>query len=225
MKILIVEDEENIANAIQEILMMKKYDSEICYTGTHAVDLIINNSYDLILLDIMLPQLDGFQVLERTGYRKIPVIIVTAKHDIKAKMRGFHLGIEDYIIKPFSLMELQARVDVALRRNIKVEKKYYYGDICIDPAAHSVTRDGKNIELTPKEFELAEYFIRNENLLLRREEIHNAVWGGEFIDDTRTIDNHVKQIRKKLGWDKCLTTVYRLGYKLVRNNSGKGEMR
>lgn len=218
MKILIVEDDVHIAMAIREILALKNYYAEICSSGTEAVDLIINNSYDLILLDIMLPGMDGFQVMQKIGYREIPTILVTARQGIMDKLYGFQLGAEDYIIKPFDMMELLARVDVALRRNKKEQKEYCYGDICLNTAAHSVSRNGDNIDLTPKEFELAEYFIKNQDLTLPREKIHNAVWGGEFIYETRTIDNHVRQIRKKLGWHECLTTIYRLGYKLIRLN-------
>jgi len=216
VKILIVEDDTYIAQAVKEILSLKSYKSEICDSGTEAVDLIRENPYDLILLDIMLPGIDGFQIMNKIKYREIPVIFVTAKQDINDKLHGFKLGAEDYVIKPFDIMELLARVDVALRRRKKGQVKYYYGDVCLDTAAHSVSKNGKNIELTPKEFELAEYFIKNQNMTLTRESIHNAVWGGEFIDETRTIDNHVRQIRKKLGWQKCLITIYKLGYKLVR---------
>lgn len=218
MKILIVEDDTYIALAVKEILKINGYDSEICDSGTEAIERIRENSYDLILMDIMLPGIDGFQILKKISYKEVPVILVTARQDLVDKLYGFQLGAEDYIIKPFDMMELLARVEVALRRNKKEQKEYCYGDICLDTVAHSVSRNGDNIELTPKEFELAEYFIKNQNMTLPRERIHNAVWGGEFIDETRTIDNHVKQIRKKLGWQECLMTIYKLGYKLIRIN-------
>lgn len=216
MKILIVEDDEYIAAAIKEILTLKNYDTEICDSGVEAVEFIKENPYDLILLDVMLPGLDGFQVMEKIAYREIPIIFVTAKQDIRDRLYGFNLGAEDYIVKPFEMMELLARVEVALRRKRKLHKEYYYGDLCLDIGSHSIRRNGIDIDLTPKEFELAEYFIKNQDLTLPRENILRVVWGGEFLGETRTIDNHVRQIRKKLGWHDCLTTIHKLGYKLKR---------
>lgn len=218
MKILIVEDDAHIAIAVQAILTIKKYDSEICDTGLKAVALIKENTYDLILLDVMLPEMNGFQILRAIHYRNIPVILVTARQDVVDKLYAFELGAEDYILKPFDMMELLARIDIVLRRNKKEQKEYCYGDVCLDTAAHSVKKNGAVVDMTPKEFELVKYFIKNQNMTLLRERIHDEVWGGEFIDETRTIDNHIMQIRKKLGWQKCLRTIYKLGYKLIRLN-------
>lgn len=218
MEILIVEDDIYIANAEQEILNLKNYDTKVCYSGTEAVELIKEHDYDLILLDVMLPGLDGFQVMERVAYRNIPIIFVTARQDIKDRLHGFNLGAVDYIIKPFEMMELLARVEVALRRNGKTVESYQYGDVSMDIAAHTLRRNGKTIGLTPKEFELASYFIRNQNIILDREKIICAVWGADYMGETRTIDNHIRQLRKKIGWQDCLVTVPRLGYKLMKIN-------
>lgn len=218
MDILIVEDDENIANAASEILHFKGYQSYICSSGTLAVDLIKRNDYDLILLDIMLPGLDGFQVMERTTYRKIPVIFITAKEGIKDKLRGFHLGAEDYLVKPFEMMELLARVDVVLRRSKKIstDGEYTYQGIRININTHNIQKDGVDLVLRPREFELAAYFMANQGIVLTREVLMDVVWGNEFGGETRTLDNHVRQIRKKLGWEKCLITVTKIGYKLIR---------
>lgn len=216
MEILIVEDDENIANAASEILSLKSYDTEICDSGTLAVELIKQKNYDLILLDVMLPGLNGFQVLEKISYRQIPVIFITAKQDIRDKLCGFELGAEDYIVKPFEMMELLARVEVVLRRNKKVQEEYEYGDLCLNIAHHTITKNGKEIDLTPKEFELAAYFIRNQELILNRDVLLNTLWGGEFPGETRTVDNHVRMLRKKLDWKGYLVTVPKMGYKLKR---------
>lgn len=214
MEILIVEDDENIARAAREILNLKNYGTEICDSGTLAVELIKKNNYDLILLDVMLPGFSGFQVMERISYREIPVIFITAKQDIKDKLCGFELGAEDYIVKPFEMMELLARVEVVLRRNKKVQTEYQYGDIWLSISSHSIKKNGAEVDLTPKEFELAAYFIRNQELIIHRDILMGAIWGGQFLGETRTIDNHVRQLRKKLDWKEYLVTVPKMGYKL-----------
>ena len=218
MDILIVEDDENIASATREILYLNDYHVEICYSGILAVEFVQKNCYDLILLDVMLPGMDGFQVMEEISCKQVPVIFITAKQDIRDKLCGFSLGAEDYIVKPFDFMELLARVEVVLRRNKKIRSEFTYGDINMNISSHYITKNGVKVNLTPKEFELAAFFIRHQDLILDREMIFNSVWGEAYGEKTRTIDNHIRLLRRKLGWHEYLITVPKMGYKLIRRN-------
>lgn len=218
MEILIVEDDENIASATREILYLNDYHVEICYSGILAVEFVQKNCYDLILLDVMLPGMDGFQVMEEISCKQVPVIFITAKQDIRDKLCGFSLGAEDYIVKPFNFMELLARVEVVLRRNKKIKSECTYGDISMNLSSHYITKNGVKVDLTPKEFELAAFFIRHQDLILDREMLFQSIWGGAYADKTRTIDNHIRILRRKLGWQDCLITVHKMGYKLIRRN-------
>ena len=214
IKILVVEDELPISKLIEMNLTDAGYECTCAYDGLRAADLIEENVYDLILLDIMLPGLNGYELFEYIKPQNIPVIFITAKAALGDRVRGLHLGAEDYIVKPFEVLELLARVEVVLRRYNKSQRTLNYGDVAIDTTGMIVTKAGQEINLTPKEFDLATLFVRNRNITLSRERLFEIVWGSDYDCDTRTLDLHVLRIRKNLGWDKCLKTIHRIGYRL-----------
>lgn len=214
-KILIVDDEFSIANLINEALENAGYDCECAYDGESAADKIENGTYDLVLLDVMLPYISGFELIEYIRQYNVPVIFLTAKNDVKDKVKGLKLGAEDYVTKPFDISELLARVEVVLRRYDKYQEKIEILDMVIDTASRSVIKSGEYIELTYKEFELLLLLIKNKNIALYREIIYEKVWNDPFCEDTRTVDLHIQRIRKKLGLEKHIQTVFKVGYKFV----------
>ena len=214
IKILIVEDELPISKLIEMNLTDAGYTCICAYDGVTAADLIEKNTYDLILLDIMLPGLNGYELFEYIKPMNIPVIFITAKAALNDRVRGLHLGAEDYIVKPFEVLELLARVEVVLRRYNKSQRMLVYGDVTIDTFSMVVTKGGQKVNLTPKEFDLATLFMRNQNITLSRDRLFELVWGSDYDCDTRTLDLHVLRIRKKLGWENCLKTIHRIGYRL-----------
>lgn len=215
IKILIVDDEEAIANLIRMNLVKAGYQCETASDGVEAANLISEQTYDLILLDIMLPGLNGYEVLEYAKTVDIPVIFLTAMGDTAQKVKGLKMGAEDYIAKPFEISELLARVETVLRRYRKAEKKLQLFDIEINTASRSVSRAGAEVELTPKEYELLLLFVRNKNRALYREMIYENVWGGEYNSTGRTVDLHVQRLKKKLGLEDHIQAVYKIGYRLV----------
>lgn len=215
IKILIVEDEEPIANLIRMNLGKAGYQCELAFDGEEAADKIENNSYDLILLDVMLPKLNGYEVLEYANAVSIPVIFLTAMGETQQKVKGLRAGAEDYITKPFEIAELLARVETVLRRYHKTERKLYLLDIEIDVEARIVLQGGKEVELTAKEFELLLLFLRNKNRALYRETIYESVWGGSYSGTGRTVDLHVQRLKKKLGLEDHIVAIYKVGYRLV----------
>lgn len=214
INILVVEDELPISKLIEMNLEDAGYRCTCAYDGITAADLLKKNTYDLALLDIMLPGIDGYELLEYTRPMNVPVIFITAKAALNDRVKGLHLGAEDYIVKPFEILELLARVEVVLRRYNKSQRVIEYKDIAVDTVGMTVKKDGQAVGLTPKEFDLAVLFMRNRNITLSRERLFELVWGGEYDTDTRTLDLHILRIRKKLGWDQCLKTIHRIGYRL-----------
>ena len=214
IKILIVEDEKPIANLIDWNLTDCGYQCTRVHDGLAAADLIEQNSYDLVLLDIMLPGADGFALMDQLRPTQTPVIFITARGSVADRVRGLRAGADDYLVKPFELVELIARVESVLRRAGKVEERYVVGDVVIDPKAMRVTKGGRPVTLTPKEYELLLLFVRNRNIALFRDTIYQRVWEAEFDGDSRTVDLHVQRLRKKLGWQKRLTAIYKVGYRL-----------
>lgn len=212
--ILVVEDDENIARMIEATLTIGGYTSKICMDGLSAVSEITSGDYDLVLLDIMLPKMDGFQVFESKGDDTTPVIFLTAMGDVLNKVKGLRMGAEDYIVKPFEAVELLARIEVALRRTQHESTALTYQNVVIETGKHEVTLDGEPVVLTPKEFDLLVFFVRNIDLALTREHILSSVWGYSFSGETRTVDTHVQQLRKKLGLHDSLVTIPKLGYRL-----------
>ena len=213
-RILIVEDDENIAYMIEATLAIGGYTSKVCMDGACALAEIKSGAYDLVLLDVMLPKLDGFQVFEGKGENTTPVIFLTALADVPNKVKGLRMGAEDYIVKPFEAVELLARIEVVLRRTLQADTTLTYQDIVVEVEKHQVVLHGKPVVLTPKEFSLLVFFIKNIDIALTRERLLSAVWGYSFIGETRTVDTHVQQIRKKLNLHDSLLTIPRLGYRL-----------
>ena len=214
MKILIVEDDEMIADFVKIGLEKVGYTCECVYDGQTAADLLESKRYDLILLDIMLPIIDGYELLEYIKEFHTPVIFITAKARLTDKVKGLKLGADDYITKPFELAELTARVESVLRRYNKSQEKLSYAGIEIDMASRTVRKDGKQIELTMKELELLLLFVRNRNIALFRDRIYEEVWGDEYDGESRTVDIHVQRLKRKLGLEDSLVSVRKIGYRL-----------
>ena len=217
-KILIVEDDVNIAKMLEVTLSIGGYESERCDNGKKAVDLVTSQSYDLVLLDVMLPDMDGFKVIEYIHKEETAVIFLTALQDVMDKVKGLKLGAEDYIVKPFETVELLARTEVVLRRKHKSNNTIHYGDITMNIDEHTVKKGDDYVSLTPKEFDILAFFLQNQDIALTRERLLATVWGYEFMGETRTVDIHVQQIRKKMGLHNKLVTIPKLGYRLERNN-------
>lgn len=214
VKILIVEDELAIADLIDMNLSAAGYQCDHAYDGIDAADKIDTNQYDLVLLDIMLPKADGFELMDYIRPTGVPVIFLTARTDLNDKVRGLRAGADDYIGKPFEVAELLARVETVLRRYHKLQTVIYAGDIQIDTRSRIVSKDGKIIGLTKKEYDLLLFFLQNKNIALFRETIYEKVWESNYMGDSRTVDLHVQRLRKKLGWEERLTAVYKIGYRL-----------
>ncbi len=215
LKILIVEDEKPISDLIRLNLKKAGYDCTAVYDGKAAADLLEDHTYDLILLDIMLPEINGYELMEYIRPMGIPVIFLTAKASLDDRMRGLTSGAEDYLVKPFEIVELLARINIVLRRYHKTEDILTFKDLTIDVSARSVTRDGQEVELTPKEFDLLLLFVRNVNIILYRDRIYETIWETDWMGDTRTLDLHVQRLRRKLGLKDDLKTVYNTGYRLI----------
>lgn len=214
IRILIVEDEPPISNLIRMSLKRAGYCCDQAYNGLNALELAEKNQYDLILLDVMLPQLDGFSLMEYIRPMEIPVIFITAKNDVQDRVRGLRMGAEDYIVKPFEVLELLARVEVVLRRYRKADTVIELGGLTIDTLRMQVERDGKSIRLTKKEYDLLLLFARNPGIALYRETIYERVWNEEFPYGSKAVDLHIQRLRKKVGWERCLTAVNKVGYRL-----------
>lgn len=215
IQVLIVEDEKPISSLIRLTLTKEGYACTCAYDGAEAADLLENNPYDLILLDVMLPHVDGFELMEYIRPLEIPVIFITAVDSVSNRVKGLRLGAEDYIVKPFELMELLARVETVLRRCGKTGRVLLLPpDLEIDTASRIVRRRGQAVALTAKEYDLLLLFMQNKNIALYRDRIYERVWGEEFLGDSRTVDLHIQRMRKKLGLENRLVAVYKIGYRL-----------
>ena len=213
-KILIAEDEKPISELIRINLTNAGHDCTCVYDGKAAADLLENTRFDLVLLDVMLPNVDGFELMDYIRPMDIPVIFLTAKGNVDDRVKGLRLGAEDYIVKPFAIAELLARVDTVIRRYSKADSVIEFGAVEVLTQSHLVMRRGVAVELTPKEYELLLLFLQNKNIALFRDVIFERVWEGEYTGDTRTVDLHVQRLRKKLGLEDTLKTVYKVGYRL-----------
>ena len=213
-RILIVEDEPAIANLIKMNLSMEGYDCTIARDGKEGADYIEKESFDLILLDIMLPEIDGYELLDYIAGYNTPVIFVTARGTVEDKIKGLKLGAEDYIVKPFQIGELIARVDVIFRRLGKENSDLQFEHIRIDLPSRTLYSKGEQVYLTAKEFDLFVMFVENKNIALHRERLYEKVWGEEYLGETRTLDAHVQRLRKKLDLEDYIKTVFRIGYRL-----------
>ncbi len=214
MKILIVEDDEAIANLIKMNLVSQGYDCVMAYDGKAGADRMEKELFDLVLLDVMLPEIDGYELLEYIKPLGTPVIFLTAKGSLDDRIKGLKSGADDYIVKPFQVGELIARVEALLRRYGKINSKIVYANVEIDLSSRIVTKEGKEIELTVKEFDLLVELVQNKNVALHRSRLYEKVWGEEFMGDTRTLDSHIQRLRRKLDWDNYIRTVFRIGYRL-----------
>ena len=218
IRILIVEDDENISKMLAATLSIGGYGYAQCGDGLEAIGRITAESYDLILLDVMLPGADGFAVLDaiRAKGCETPVIFLTALGAVADKVKGLRGGAEDYIVKPFEAVELLARIEVVLRRAGKSEMRLQYGDIYVDIERHTVTKNGEPVVLTPKEFDVLVFFMRNVDVAITREQLLSNVWEYNYTGESRTVDIHVQQVRRKLGLQGRLITIPKLGYRLER---------
>jgi len=214
LNILVVEDEQAIANLIYVNLSEEGYRCTCAFDGKQAADLLENEDYDLILLDIMLPEIDGYELLEYIKPLGTPVIFITAKGSLNDRIKGLKLGADDYLVKPFQIGELLARVEAVMRRYGKSEKQLAFKDVSINIESRQVTKNGRFIDLTVKEFDLLVELIRNKNVALYRDKLYEKVWQDEFIGETRTLDSHIQRLRKKLAWEDYIKTVFRIGYRL-----------
>lgn len=214
IRILIVEDEIPISDLIKMSLLSEGYHCTCAYDGQQAADLIESETFDLILLDIMLPEIDGYELLEYIKQFNMPVIFITAKADVKDRVKGLKAGAEDYITKPFEVIELLARVETVLRRFNKAAKEMSFGNIEVNAESRVVTQNGIPVELTAKEFDLLLYLWQNKNKALYRSQIYAGVWGGDDLGDSRTVDLHIQRLRKKLSLQNALVPVYKIGYRL-----------
>ena len=216
MKVLVVDDEELIRNIIVEYCHNEGYLTDEACDGLEAIEKVKNNDYDIIILDLMMPKLDGY-----TSYRQIkdikniPTIVLSARSEEADKLLGFDLGVDDYMTKPFSSKELMARIRAILKRsNGSGDNLFVYKNLKVDKIGHSVIINDKEVMLTPKEYNLLIYFIDNKNVALSREQLLSKVWGYDFFGDDRTIDTHIKMLRNNLGeYRNLIKTVRAVGYK------------
>lgn len=210
--ILVVEDEGALNDLICKNMILLGHTCTSAWDGEQALEMLENNTYDLMLLDVLLPKLDGFEVLRRFG--GVPTIFLTAKDGLHDRVEGLSIGADDYLTKPFEMLELSARVAAVLRRTQKRPSVFVLGDVEVDFAGRCVRRSGEELWLTPKEFELLEILITNRNIALSRDRLLSLVWGYDFLGDTRTVDVHIQKLRGKLSWESCIKTVFKLGYRL-----------
>ncbi len=215
MKILIVDDEKLIRDVIKEYATIENYEIYEAENGIEALKIIDEVDIDAIILDIMMPKMDGYTFFkELKKDHNIPTIILSARNDEYDKLLGFDLGVDDYLTKPFSPKELMARIKAITRRGKKIEDKFVYKNLVVDFIGHTITIDNKEINVTPKEFEILSYFINNQNVAISREALLNKLWGYDYFGDDRTIDTHIKMLRNNLGeYRNLIKTVRGIGYK------------
>lgn len=220
MKILVVDDEELIRNVIREYLVMENYQVDEAGDGQEAIAKAKNTDYNLIIMDIMMPKMDGYQACKEIKKTKdVPFIMLSARSEEYDKLIGFDLGIDDYITKPFSPKELVARVKAILKRNTTDSYTYKFEGLTINDLAHEVRVDDEKVNLTPKEYDLLKYLVTNKNIALSREQLLTNIWGYDFFGDDRTIDTHIKTLRNSLGkYRKFIVTVRAIGYKFEYQN-------
>lgn len=218
LKILVVDDESRMRKLVKDFLVKNNYEVMEAEDGSAALDIFFRQKdIALVILDVMMPKVDGWEVCrEIRAYSKVPIIMLTAKSDERDELQGFQLGVDEYISKPFSPKILVARVEAILRRTnqVNVDEVIQAGGIQMNKAAHIVLIDGKQIDLSYKEFELLAYFMENKGLALSREKILNSVWNYDYFGDARTIDTHVKKLRSKMGSKgELIKTIWGMGYK------------
>lgn len=212
--ILIIEDEQALNDLIGMSLRMTGHEIFQLYNGDELDDMLKNNSIDLVILDVMLPGKSGFEIIEIINSNNISVIFLTAKDNVSDRVRGLNLGAEDYIIKPFEMIELIARINVVLRRNNNSVRIFQIEQLVVSLDEHKATLNGIEVELTLKEFEILELLILNKNIALSREKIIESIWGYDYMGESRAVDVHIQRLRKKLNLENTIKTVYKYGYRL-----------
>ena len=217
-RILIIDDDKELCVLIKQSVLSENIEADFCNNGREGLQKLKETEYQLVILDIMMPGIDGFDIMEYIRPMEIPVIFITAKYEVRDRVKGLKLGADDYLVKPFDVVELVARVEAVLRRYNKTERRLSAGDVVVDVEARTVKKAGRPVELTNKEFLLLVLFLRNRNVALFRETLYEKVWEGEYSGDSRTLDLHVQRLRKKLNWENGeyprLVAVYKVGYRL-----------
>lgn len=215
MKVLIVDDEILIRDVIKEYLLLENYEVAEAENGIDAIEKVKIEDFDIIIMDIMMPKMDGYQACkEIKKIKDIPMIVLSARREEFDKLLGFDLGIDDYVTKPFSPKELVARIKAVTKRHEKQSMKFVFGNLVLDDQAHEVSINGELVYLTPKEYDLLKYLIQNKNVALSRETLLANIWGYDFYGDDRTIDTHIKTLRNSLGeYRDNIVTVRGMGYK------------
>ena len=212
--ILIVDDEVAIAQLIAMTLARMGYTCQMAFDGLKAAELLEKNEYDLVLLDIMLPGADGYELIDFIRPTGIPVIFISAKTTVADRVKGLHLGACDYIVKPFAPEELLARVENVLRLSGRGQAMLKAGDVTVDVSTRQVKKAGQEVAFTPTEYQLLLVLLHNKNIALYRDTLYERVWGRDAELDTRTLDIHIHRLRKKLGWQHMIRTIPRIGYRL-----------
>lgn len=212
--ILIVEDDHSINELLYRNLTLVGHRCERTYEGNEALTYLENTQFDIILLDILLPGVDGLTIMQKRPDRETPVIMLTARSSLSDKVKGLTLGADDYIVKPFETLEVIARIEAVLRRTKRHDSTFSIDEITVDFDSHEVLYCGETTDLTPQEYALLEALIINRNLALSRDKLLKLAWGFDYLGDTRTVDVHIQKLRKKLGLTERLKTIYKLGYRL-----------
>lgn len=210
--ILIIEDDISIARLIKTYVSFVGYEAAIAPDGELALVMLGEEKYNLVILDLMLPHVDGEMVLETIKKLRLPVIVVSAKSSLVDRVRLLRAGADDYITKPFESADLIARIEAVLRRTERSFGVLEFGDIAMDIDRHVVRKGGREVDITPKEFDLLQYFLENRNKVVKREELSAHVWGQEYLESSRTVEIHVQRLRKKMGLNEELRTVTKVGY-------------
>lgn len=214
-RILVIEDDTAISELISMNLTVAGYDTEALFDGNEVEEFLkTDRNFDLALLDVMLPGKDGFELMDLMKEAKIPVIYLTAKNDVGSKIRGLRSGAEDYIVKPFEVLELLVRVEKVLERTGRQISRITVGDIEINLNEHQVTKNGQEVSLKPLEYDLLVLLAKNKNMAFTREQLLNQVWGSDYLGETRTVDVHIGQLRKKLELFDVIKTIPKIGYRL-----------
>lgn len=214
IRILIVEDEKPISELLRLSLTKAGYHCSCVYDGLEAANTIEQEIFDLILLDVMLPGINGFELMDYIRSLGTPVIFITAKNSVNDRVKGLRMGAEDYIVKPFEILELLARVEGVLRRHGKLETTISIEGLEINTLSMIVSKNGTEIPLTKKEYDILLLFARNPGIVLYKSTIYEHVWGGDYPESTRTVELHIQRMKKKVGWDDRIKPVYAIGYRL-----------
>ena len=213
MNILVIEDDKTISGLLSKTLTGAGYHCEFAYDGEEGEELFDRHPWDLVLLDLMLPKVSGYDLLEYIVPSGTPVIIISAMGQVNDRVRGLKMGADDYICKPFQVAELLARIEAVIRRTTPSDDVFEYKGIVVNSTSRTVTRDLEEVALTIKEFDLLSMLIKNKNVALSRKQLYEYVWKEEYYGETRTLDNHIKRLRQKLGYDDVIKTVFGIGYR------------